>query len=237
MTWKHTLSVGLVAFSFGCGSAGDAPAATATGPAVPATPTMPPSELTEANLPPSLGWVRFGVTTPEQVKARFTADNLFVSDHMVTRGMQPVRARGPNSGRPAGFVNVVRKTDVNGYIGALGDNYGSVGFHFTSLADGQPPVLYMLEVAQLGTAGTLCAPAAPLAAGPGLEGCDANDVYRPSAPDATTGAFHACIQHENNRTMLVHCQIASDTRIVRYELVVGQVTAAPTPVSAPAATP
>ena len=169
-----------------CGGSSDGASSAASAP----TPPPPPaSELHTEHLPPSLAWVSIGETTPEQVRTHFTGDNLFVSDSIATRGMMAVRPLGPNNGRMAGTINVGRKTDINGPIGELGDNYGAVTFYFTPLADGQPPVLYRLEVAQLGTTGSVCQPAAVLAAGTGLSGCDPNDRIPASAPTAVEGRW------------------------------------------------
>ena len=206
----------------GCGSS-----ETPEGAAPPTAPPPPASELHTEHLPPSLAFVRMGESTPEEIKGHFTAENLYVTDDG-ERNLT-VRAMGPNTGRPQRTVNVTRTQNGQGYVGELGDDYGSIRFVFTPLTDGGPFVLFQVEVSQRGTTGNVCQPAAPLAAGTGLEGCDANDVYRPSAPGAD-GAFHACVNHTDGRVLFVHCSTAGDSRMVRYELAVGRQ-------EAPAATP
>lgn len=208
---------GLVA---GCGSGGatEGPAEPATATAT-ATPAPPQSELRAEHLPPLLAFARFGETTPEEVKAQFTAENLYVTDDGERHNV--VHAVGPNTGRPQRTVSVMRTQNGQGYVGELGDDYGSIQFVFTPLTEGGPFVLFRIEVSQRSASGSLCQPAAPLAAGTGLEGCDANDVYRPSAP-AADGSFHACINHTNNRVLTVRCSTSGDSRSLRYELAVGR---------------
>lgn len=207
--------------SIACGGATETPATAPTA-AAPVVPAPPQSELRTEHLPPALAYVRFGETTPEQVRAQYTADNLFISDHLTIRGLMPVRTLGPNAGRQAGMIAVGRKTNVDGYIGQLGEDYGSINFYFTPLADGQPPVLYKVEVAQLNASGSVCRPAAALAAGEGLTGCDPNDRIPASAP-TPDGAFHACVNHTEGRVMSVRCTVSGENRSVSYELAVGQV--------------
>ncbi len=208
--------------SVACGGASEPPASAPTAAAVPAAPPPPQSELRAEHLPPALGFLRFGETTPAEVKAQFTADNLFISDHIEARGLMPVRTLGPNAGRQAGMVAVGRKTNVAGYIGQLGEDYGNINFYFTPLADGQPPVLYKVEVTQLNATGSVCRPGAALAVGEGLTGCDPNDRIPPSAP-TPEGAYHACVNHTEGRVMSVRCTVSGENRSVSYELAVGQV--------------
>ena len=220
MKTTNYLGVLLMGVATACGG-GEEPGA-ASAPAVPEAPAAPPSELRPEHLPAAISFVRFGETTPEEVKAQFTAENLFVTD--TEDRVMNVRARGPNSGRLTRTVNVVRKTNVDGWIGELGENYGSVRFSFTPMTDGGPYVLYGVDVSQIGTSGTVCQPAAALAAGTGLAGCDPNDVYQPSAP-AEDGSYHACITITPDLGMMVHCRVGRDTVTAEYELAVGQVTA------------
>jgi hypothetical protein len=219
MKTTNYLGVLLMGIATACG--GGEEAASGGAPATPAAPAAPPSELRPEHLPPAISFVRFGETTPEEVKAQFTADNLFVTD--TEDRVLNVRARGPNSGRLMRTVNVVRKTNTDGYIGELGDDYGSMRFSFTPMTEGGPYVLYGVEITQ-NTVGALCQPGAALAAGTGLEGCDPNDVYRPSAPSAE-GVFHACINFTPQQVMMVHCYANGETLRVNYELAVGQVAA------------
>ncbi|MBP7683886.1 MAG: hypothetical protein KBB95_18405 [Deltaproteobacteria bacterium] len=204
----------------GCGG-NDAPEAAATpaAPAAPAALAEPQSELRTEHLPPALSFVRFGATTPDEVKAQFNAPNLYVTDDG-DRNLR-VSGVGPNSGRPKRNVFVTRSQDGTGYVGALGDDYGAISFDFTPLTDGGPFVLFRIEVSQRGAAGSLCQPASALAAGAGLEGCDANDVYPPSAP-AADGAYHACVDYSDGRVISAHCTDNGDSRALRYELAVGR---------------
>ncbi len=158
-------------------------------------------QLRAEHLPELLRFVEFGEISPEHVQAQFTADNLYVTSS-VGRELQ-VRARGPNTGRQYAYVHVTRRTDANGYIGALGDEF-TLRFGFTNFEPEGPLRLFSVEVTQPLTAPNVCEAAQALAAGEGLVGCHEQSVYRPAAPDAE-GYFHACVSDPAGHPVEVRC--------------------------------
>ena len=177
--------------------------------------------LRAGHLPEVVRFARFGETTPEQVMAQFTADNLYVTDS-VGRELR-VHARGANTGRPYAYVNVTRRQDGNGYIGTLGDEY-TLRFEFTNYEPGGPLVLFGIEISQPLSQPSVCAAAAELASGTGLEGCHPDSVYRPDAPDAS-GYYYACTSTaEAGYPIEVLCKAsAGSTRAFRAQVTLGRV--------------
>lgn len=221
----------------GGGSGGGPSPATGGEPAGP-PPTFAPV-LTADALPELVRFVDLGETGMAELRARFTADNLYVTENLDASmgGDRELRvhARGPNTGHPVGYVQVTRR-QRDGYVGELGDDYGSVRFSFARVAAGAEPVLVGVEISQPAEhPNDVCAPGATLATdAAALDGCPEASVYSPAAP--TDGGYFLCVGDETGElAVTIHCARGS-TRRVSYDVTIPIPPPPPTEAAIPAGT-
>jgi hypothetical protein len=186
-----------------------------------------PATLGERHLPSHLAWARFGVTTLEEARGHFTAENLYVTESIDSTmggdGENLDGTRGPNAGVRFNRLNVTRSTNVDGYVGDLGDDYGAVAFLFTRLPGSDTPVLYRLEVAQqAGASPSVCEPARAFAAVPeALAGCSPR-VLRPARVEEN-GSYNFCVEAPvGDLPATVFCRVGAGSSgdLVEYEVLV-----------------
>lgn len=200
---NRSLLAAAMAFSMattgGCCPLGGSSTSTSSSPSVTA-PAAPPAapprftpQLTAANLPIPVQFVRFGDSTVAHVKGHFTQPTHYVTEDADTSfgGTREVIGRvGTNKGIKLVRVGVTRSQANGQYQGTLGDDYGSISFVFGTLPNRPAPVLLEMEISQPLTASpSICDPVRPLAQNPAATNCPPETVYQPGV---TADAAMAC---------------------------------------------